>query len=196
MIDSVQIFNIRKAMKNISKNQKKVGKSYRTAAKVEGYRLRRALMRDLARGRAGNESFGQLTTIGRYWSDRSKRRKPLAALARAVTYSAKGGYNGEKFELAVGFTDRTGTAWRRIAMFQQRGGRVKITSSTRRSLKRVGAGFSKRSRLRKYFFLRKTTTTFKVPARPIIEPFWRVHEDEAWRNIRKNFRKKMKGQRI
>ena len=153
-------------------------------------------MRDLARGRAGHETFGPLTTIGRYWSDRSPRRKPLAALARAVTYNATGGYGGEKFGLAVGFTARTGISWRRIAAFQQRGGSADVSDRMRRSLRHIGSGFGKRSRLRKYFFLKKSTTTFDVPARPIIGPFWRAHEDESWRNIRKNFRKKMKGQRI
>jgi hypothetical protein len=36
----------------------------------------------------------------------------------------------------------------------------------------------------------------EVPARPIISPFWTAHDEEARRNIAKNFLRKLKGERI
>lgn len=46
------------------------------------------------------------------------------------------------------------------------------------------------------FFLRKSTTRFVSPPRPIIAPFWAAHAAQARRNIERNFVQKMKGQRI
>ena len=50
--------------------------------------------------------------------------------------------------------------------------------------------------LRKYFALRKTTTRFHTPARPIIDPFWAAHRFETLSNIRANYRRKIAGERI
>jgi len=44
--------------------------------------------------------------------------------------------------------------------------------------------------------LRKSTKFIHIPARPIIEPFWAAHRPVASRNIQKNFRLKMQGERI
>jgi hypothetical protein len=41
------------------------------------------------------------------------------------------------------------------------------------------------------FFVRRSST-LKIPARPIIEPFWSAHKSQAMQNLRKNFRDAMK----
>ncbi len=61
---------------------------------------------------------------------------------------------------------------------------------------RIGSKMGERSRLRKYYFLRKATSTLTTPPRPIIVPFWSAHKGEAERNIVSNFNRKMRGERI
>jgi hypothetical protein len=48
----------------------------------------------------------------------------------------------------------------------------------------------------KYFFLRKTTTTFKTPKREIIEPFLNAHKGMIGPNVVANFERKLRGERI
>lgn len=49
---------------------------------------------------------------------------------------------------------------------------------------------------RERFLLRRSTSTLRIPARPIIEPFWAAHQAEAGRNILVNFERKLNGERI
>ena len=92
-------------------------------------------------------------------------------------------------------------SWTSIAENVQDGGQVDVGEKTRlRGLiiwfGGLYAKHKKYPRLRKFFFLRKTTTKFTLPARPIVPPFWRTHRADADRNIVSNFNKKMRGDRI
>ena len=70
----------------------------------------------------------------------------------------------------------------------------------RRTLKLMGANLAGQSGRNKgkaiYFFLRKETTTFTTPARDVIDAFWASHQGEVMGNIRSNFERKMRGERI
>lgn len=48
----------------------------------------------------------------------------------------------------------------------------------------------------KYFFLRKSTTSFRLPPRGIIDAFWERHKEEATANIKENYERILKGERI
>lgn len=87
-------------------------------------------------------------------------------------------------------------SWKRIAEAQQKGFTSEITEGRRRYFRNLGLLIDKRSKFRKYFFLRKETSKFVTPARPIMDPFWDAHKRKAWHNIRENYRRKMRGERI
>ena len=199
----VEIRNLKRLGRVLEHDQRRIRYSFETAVRVEGFQRMKALRRDLARGRSGNTVFEPLSIIGRYWTKgqrgrgNSPRRKPMAAMVRAITYDASGGTRGGgRFQFSFGVTHRSGSAWRRIAAFQQSGGIVDVSDKLRRDLAYKGGTLSSRSRNRKYFFLHKSTMRFNVPPRDFIGPYWRDNEDDTWRSIRRNFRRKLRGERI
>lgn len=173
-------------------------KAAETAAKVEGYRLMKLLKKELQAGAPGGKKLAPLQVITRGL----RIRQPLAKLAKVVRYKAirKSG----KSKVSIGFLSiASSAAWIRIAKKQQVGFRYSpdsMTPSGRTTLRkyfvRAGSKMGRRSKLRKYFFLRKTTDSLDVPARPIVNPFWQAHELETARNIKTNFNRKMRGERI
>ncbi len=175
-------------------------KAAETAVKVEGYRLMIELRKELRAGKAGNTTLAPLRYITA--SRRSASSKPLASLARAVRYATIG--KGATLKAMFGFLAiKSSWSWIRIAERQQEGFTTSAdalsageSATVRQSFVRRGAKLSRRSSLRRYFFLRKTTRQLTTPARNIIEPFWVAHQREAERNIINNFRRKMAGERI
>lgn len=178
----------------------KVQKASQTALKVEGFRLMNLLKEDLRQGQAGAGAFDPLTEIARRLGKR-KNRKPLSRLAVAVRYAAE--TRNQSFAVAIGFLEggtrakRVSKSWTRIARAVQEGFAAPITEEKRRAILDVGESLRKRkAREAKYFFLRKTTTVFKTPPRPIIEPFLAAHRNEIGPNVMAAFERKMKGERI
>jgi hypothetical protein len=116
----------------------------------------------------------------------------------------------------IGRSNISSKKWRWLAEQQQAGFTRTITVTQRRWLARRGAsllgwrrslggntaytGTYGRNREaasgNSPFFLKKGTTTFVTPPRPIIAPFWQAHQAAARRNIAMNFKRKMAGQRI
>lgn len=174
---------------------KKENKALQTAVRVEGYGLRKRLMADLRTGAFG---IDPLTNIGSVIFHRTKtgrlaKNRPLAAMAKAVRYRVE----KEPFVFAFGWTgNKLSKSWKRIALAHETGSTRPVTDAMRRYFAFKGASMSKRSRSRKFFFLKKTTTVFHLPARPTLDPFWQKHADRAWTNIRSNWRKKLAGERI
>jgi len=92
--------------------------------------------------------------------------------------------------------------WRNLALMHQKGFSREISARQRWWFIRRGSDLIKHSGVDREditqtpFFLKKTTKTFRTPARPIITPFWQAHQTAARANIRKNFKRKMAGERI
>jgi len=172
-------------------------KALNTAVKVEGFRLMRLLKKQIREGAPGGKKFNPLTFLSRAWSGKGKRlgpNKPLRRLALAVRYFVK---DQRPFDMRIGWVGpKTSKSWKRIAQKQQEGFTGQMTESRREMFRGMGSRMSKRSVARKYMFIRKSTTRLKTPARPIMDPFWQAEEYRAWKNIQRNFRLKMKGQRI
>jgi hypothetical protein len=176
---------------------KRQEKALNTAIKVEGFRLMRLLKEQIKAGAPGGRKFDPLTYLSRAWSGRGKRlgsNKALRRLAIAVRYLVK---DQRPFDMRIGWVGlKTSKSWKRIAQKQQEGFEHGMSDVRRAFFASKGAGMSKRSVARKYMFLRKSTTQFKTPARPILDPFWRAEKDRAWHNIRRNYLQKLAGETI
>ena len=162
-------------------------KALETAVKVEGYRLMRALKAQI---RGGNIAGPEKSMIARKIS---RSTRPLRRLATAVRYQVE----RQPFAFHFGWVGpKVSKSWKRIAIRQQEGFTQQVTERQRAFFRGLGASMSKRSKYQKYFFLKKSTTTMKTPARPILEPFWNANRERAWRQIADNYRRKLAGERI
>jgi len=176
-------------LNRIDKARVKAGE---TAVKVEGFRLKNELTKEIRSGAPGGKKFVELSMIAR---KRSKTTKPLRRLATATRYGID--KSGNKMGMDIGFiASKSSKSWANIASRVQAGARWEVSDAARKYLINYGSALTKRSKFRKYFFLKKTTTHFVTPPRPIIEPFWNAHKREALENIQSNYRKKLKGERI
>jgi hypothetical protein len=177
-------------------------KSQATAIKVEGYRARKLLIKEIRAGSPGGRPFAPLAEVskaykGNYLQGRrgySRRRKALRRSADVVRYHIT---DKDPFTMAIGWTGpRVSKSWKRIMQKQQKGFTANIDEATVRYWASLGGKLSRRSPRRKYYFLKKTTRKSRTPARPIIDPFFKQYQDDMLRNIRENFRRKMRGERI
>ena len=176
-------------------------KAFETASKVEGYRLQKLLKADLKAGKAGPVTFDPLTEIAKAMG-KPKNRTPLQKFARLVGYQSQ--RQDTKFFVWVGWLGlrRRGkfglsASYERILTEMQAGKRFPVSEELRKKIREWGYGPSKRkSAEAKYFFIRQATTTFVLKARNAIQPFWDAHRDEAQRNVKSNFERKMRGERI
>lgn len=181
------VAQLEKSLKAESRRQKK---ALATAVKVEGYRLRKLLQREIRQGAPGGRQFADLSMIAR---KRARRKKPLAPLAKAVRYHIA---SQDPIEMSIGWTGPgVSKSWKRIATKHQEGFDINVSKSQRRYLARYGGSLG-RSKFKPFFFIRSNTSKFSVPARPITEPFWDAHEGEARRNITRNYQRKLRGERI
>jgi len=173
----------------------KIKRALSVAMKVEGYKLRRNLQKEIRAGAPGGKSFSPLSIIAQYRTGRKRRAKPLSRLAIAVRYMVT---SKDPFEMHIGWVGpKISKSWKRLAAMHQEGFTREVGAKEERWLRRRLHKDSKTpKKYRKFFALRKGTTQFKTPARPIIDPFWHAHQTEAWQNIRRNFRRKMRGERI
>lgn len=182
--------------------------AHQTAVKVEGYRLMNLLRSEIKNGAPGGRRFPDLSYIARRmnrkvrgsgtWVRQSPNREPLMRLATAVRYAMV----KQPFSMAVGFVQPAGSAnqisntWRRIAKDQQSGFTRPVTQKQREAMARRGSELGTVDGGSTPFFLKKSTKSMTTPARQIIAPFWRAHQTAARVNIRKNFQRKMAGERI
>ena len=86
-----------------------------------------------------------------------------------------------------------------IAEQSQEGAKIKTGeygSMMRRFFARLGGRLSKRSKFRRFFFIRRNTKFFDVPPREVIDPFWARYSAQALKNITANFERKLRGERI
>ena len=176
--------NIASVLHEIERWDERKGKAAVAAAKVEGFRLKGLLAAELRAGSPGGAPLPDLSVIAKGRG----RRKPLAKLARVVRYRATGA------TVRVGFLPgMLSASWLRIAQQQQEGFSAPA-EKYRTYFHRLGRKY--KGATAQYFHLRRSTTTLQTPARPIIGPFWAAHEAATVANIRRNWERKMAGERI
>jgi len=195
----------------LDKSAKAIDTASRIGIRVEANRLRLRLKEEIKAGAPGGQSFAPLSIIARRMATRAGvERRPLARLAIPVRYWEQS--NAEIQQVIVGFTggkvlnikgdmwesNQLSKSWTRLAIIHQDGFSKEIPDLGRSLLRRLGGKLKKQGWAdeARFYFLRKTTKQMKVPARPIINPFWAAHEAEAIANIRQNFSRKLQGERI
>lgn len=250
--NSVVVKGIDSTRKWLQENDARINKAYNSALRIEGFRLRNLLIKEIRQGKPGGKRLKSLSYISRRANRQTwirggttrktdPNRKPLARLAQGVRYDANprppyavavgwvGPMTWREADLRKGYTGslvnqhsnqlrynafmnplkrgmkRSGISskkWRSLAKSHQEGFTRKITKKQREWLANRGAklleagGYESSEDLDTPFFLQKSTRYFHTPARPIMEPFWQAYEDDARRNIKRNFSMKMKGKRI
>ena len=179
----------------LKKEREREGKALNTAIRVAGFARMKELKEALRRGKG---IFEPLSYIARTFNSKAWGRlapnKPLAKMASAVVYHK---IKDDPIEIALGFTGpKVSKRWKYIAEVQQEGFTRPVASYLRQAMVRRAGLLPKKSIARKYLFIRKSTTQFTTPPRPIIEPFWRSKKEKTRREVIENFRRKLRGERI
>ena len=160
-------------------------KALESAIKKEGFLLMKGLKGNI---KAGITTGPEKSMIARRLS---KSSKLLRRLATAVRYQVR----HDPFTVEIGWVGpKVSKSWKRIAYRQQEGFTSTVTDRQRAFFRGIGGGMSRRGKYRRYFFLKKSTTTMKTPARPILDPFWESSQERAWRNISTIYKLKLSGQ--
>lgn len=184
----------------LERDAKRARSASSAAAKVEGYRLMKAMKDEIKAGSPGGNTFSSLSFIRS--GKLSGGRMALSRLAITPRYATID--QGEQSKTMVGFlTVKLSRKWVQIADKHQDGFAVDADSfqwggtTLRKRFARIGAALKKKNpALARYYFLKKSTTKLRTPARMVIVPFWRKHQSEAITNIVTNFERKMRGERI
>jgi hypothetical protein len=191
----VTIKGLNKLPGALKKEREREGKALNTAIRVAAFARMKELKAALRRGRG---IFEPLSYIARTFNSKAWGRlapnKPLAKMASAVVYDK---VKNDPIEIAVGFTGpKVSKKWKYIAKVQQEGFTRPVPGYLREAMIRRAGLLPKNRAARKYLFIRKSTTQFTTPPRPIIEPFWRSKKEKTRREVIENFRRKMRGERI
>lgn len=184
----------------LEEDAKKAKRASSAAAKVEGYRLMKEMKAEIKSGDPGGKAFSPLSYIRS--GKLSGGRKALSRLAITPRYATIDQEGQSK--TMVGFlTVKLSRKWIQIADKHQEGFSESADSlqwggtTLRKRFARIGAALKKKNpALARYYFLKKSTTTLKTPARLVIVPFWNKHQNLAITNIIANFERKMRGERI
>jgi hypothetical protein len=184
----------KKFNKKIGAEKKRQKKAFDTAMRVEAFRLMKLLKKEISAGAPGGKKFKDLSYIARRLRYRG-RNAPMKTFAKAVRYHIA---DRDPIELHIGFAGpKVSKRWKYLAKKQQEGfDSGDMPEGRRRYLARIGGRLGARAKGKKFLFLKKSTRRFKTPARPMIAPFWDGHQAQAWRNVRRNFKRKLKGERI
>lgn len=191
---TIQLTGLNTLKKALEKNKRESEKALETAIKVEGFFLLKQFRQEIRESKPGGRQFKGLSYLARSKGAKNlKADKPLVRLATAARYQIK----RNPFQMAFGWIGpQVSASWKRIAVLQQEGFVAKMSEKTESYFRKKGAQLSKRSAAKRYLYLYKGTESFHVPARPIIEPFWRAHKAKALKNIERNFYLKLSGKRI
>ena len=192
---SIQLRGAERVIQEVNQLHDKAGRAIQVAVRREAFLLRNKLKREIKTGAPGGSQFDGLTRMARRRRGRGSwlPDQPLARLANPIRYDV---LSKNPLAISVGWTENTPKSVRRIVERQQKGFTSPVTNLRERYFRHRGSELPKRSQFRRYFFLRKSTTRFTTPARPVIDPFWNAERDSAISNIRRNFRAKMAGRRI
>lgn len=195
-----------RGLKNVQRDMKVEGarqkKALELAIRIEGYRLRKQLQKEIKAGAPGGKKFAPLSFLAMWRTGRRRRSgfNRLGRLGSVVRYDV----NKNPFSMKIGFVGpKVSPKMKRLAVKHQEGFSSGITATQRKAIrfrgikrKEIEGDLPGGMGVARFHFLKKSTRSFKTPASPIIEPFWNMHEKEAWPNIRRNFKLKMQGKRI
>lgn len=182
--------NLERALRAFDAKSKK---ALSDAVKGTGYKLRPMLQKAVSSGSPGGRKFQGLSMLGKK-TRYGGHDTPLKKMSKSVRYYVS---SQTPIEVRVGWTGPLiSNTWKKYAKRHQEGFESPVSDARRKWFRAYGKGLGKRSKYRKYFFLRKTTKKFVTPARPIIDPFWRTNKQWAFNNIRDFYRIKMSGGRF
>jgi len=201
-----QLRGVKKIDSLIAAEKRKQKRAMNTAVKVEGFRRMRQLRDQVRRGEpAGHPYAHPLSRIARRTKTGRLRKNqaPLYRMARFVRYDAQ--YRGGDIQLQFGFVggarSRLATSYKALIQKHQAGVDILYGGSRTelgRRLARIGGKLKKKNDPdARYFFLRKTTgRAVDIPSRDIVDTFYKRYRDDMLRNIKNNFRRKQRGERI
>lgn len=215
------IKGVSKLKQNLDKYEFSLAKNMNTAFRITGFRLKNELQKEIRAGAPGGSKFAPLTVIASKWFYNRRKLGPLARLAFGIRYYIPNtatpllqiGFVGpvnrrEQLEMTqsgfrfgkggmyrgISVGNMTSKSWRNLADMHQRGFKRHVSEAQRVSL------YRRASRLRppysEYLKVKKSTTTFETDSRLMIDPFWSVNKASAIAEIRLNWERKMKGERI
>ncbi len=203
--------NWEKFEREVRAEKEHIYKSAKDAVKVEGYRLYQELKKEIQEGSPGGQKFAPRSELSKRFIGEEKQvsggnwaflMNPLWKIAPQVRYNVQDA--GRDFTAEIGFTSPPkkpiSRAWMRIAEKHQEGFNTSAEAHTSWG-ETVGhllktLGYTETSQSKGNYVPRKTTTTFHTPARPMVGPFWRAQQATTGINIKNNFARKMKGERI
>jgi hypothetical protein len=194
------ITGTKKTQKWLKNKQDQSEKAMNVAIKKETFRLMRLMKKEIRTGAPGGRRFDPLSSMARFYSSRRGYKKhPFGRMHYGVRYQFSGDATGfNNFKATLGFLggNNVQNLFRSLARKHQTGFQKLITPKQRQWVINRGAELGTVEGGDTPFFLKKSTTHFKTPARPIISPFWQAHHRAAQRNIQTMFRRKMAGERI
>lgn len=202
------ISNAKRLAARVEAARKRSARNQEIAVRVEMFRLWRKLRDEVRQGRPGGVGYAnELSRVASYTATGrlKKNTAPLSRTARMIRYNIQGQGTGE-FTATFGYTDsktqRMSMRYKQLMLAHQMGtealyGHGASRTALGRRWARIGGKLKKRGNPdARFFFLRRETGRPKLPRRPIIDPFWRVNRVAAMRNVRENFNRKMRGERI
>ena len=199
-----------RGLKNLEKaigaDDKKSKRALKTAIQVEGFSRLKLLRSEMKAGKPGGKAFEALSEIARRTkTGRLKKNQiPLYRLAKLLRYNVDIDRKGD-IKLSFGFVNTRrqalSSSYKSLLIKHQEGTDVLYSGSRTelgQKLARIGGRLKKKGDPdAQYFFLRKTTgRKIDLPERGIIDPFYIAYQGQMWKNIGRNYRKKMRGERI
>lgn len=194
-MSTIVIHNTKQVIDAVGKFHIDSQKASKNAVKVEAFRLKGVLQKELRNGTVGG--FSPLREISKQYSRKPSQRSkpPLAPLAKVVRYFVAD--NGMPYHMEIGFVGASiSNKWKEIAMRQQSGNTYKVHPAVREGLRQIGIRLQSKKRKdwrAKLFFIK--TDSFVLPARDIIDTFRAKHQGEMFGNIKRNFETIMSGKR-
>lgn len=170
-------------IKKFKEENIRVRKAMVTAIQVEAYRLAKEGKDDLRKNRLHLAPLVPLRKkSGRRQRIRKKGKAPLSGIAIGIRYKV----DKKNMTASVGFLGQSVKEhnFRRIAGKSAPGYTIYYTKKFRRYMLRRGVR------------LKVSTKTAKVAARPIIKQIEKITGKDMYNNIKNNFRRKLKGERI
>lgn len=183
---------LKKVKKDLDGWEQKKDKALGTSVKVELFRIRGVIKAGVRSASPGGNALDKLTALARFREGRFRGMLPFRGMSKSVKYE----FDARSKKGRVGWTPETSPNLRRLARRFQEGFETPITDKQRSLFARRGSELSSRSRLRKFFFLKKDTTTMETPERQIVGPIYDAERDDIKANLRRNFKRKMRGERI
>lgn len=203
---TTQIKGIKKLHQSLKAESKRQKKALEIAIRVEAFKRMRQLRDQIKKGIPGNHPYkSQLSEIARRTkTGREKKNQiPLYKLSRLIRYQVeyKFGRPVFSFGFVSGRAGRLSSSWKKLLLAHEEGTDVLYTGSRTelgRRFARIGGRLKKKGDPdARFFFLRRMTgRRIGIPQRAMIDPFWDAYGDDMWHNIRNDYRRKLKGERI